>query len=687
MSIFSNFMKSPVIGGMAQQFNANADFRRKQDAEKESADYQFGKNIELADYKFKQSQKQKKEERTFETTKYKAQIASKENIAKGQLQADQAKILNFIDMDLTKYGSGKFFAKVPNTSQIKDEANKASTRLDTFYKTFQVGENSYSDVLNNIFNNKTIPSSQKDGIASLFMRNYKQTLAEESYPGDKGAKKIYTLNADETRRVQDIPYLMEKIARHFDKDVSRIQKALKEREPLSIIGSQVVLNQDNTGKTTIELPSFNNVDDQGAKIYTADDEVQIAMHIENKVGPENLSKDMKLRKNQVVQVAQAYNDKALAFNDMNVNGGVVLNGSDLSKAITGVISATKGIQPGQSIDSDPAISVNITKALKNSNIISNPAAVAFVLEQGLPRHIRNPRYRISTSQINENDHMKQLVLGKEFKILDLNSEFGSLQQMKTDADSLVKVLKTANEERNQTYTCMAADLYKFSAGAKDQFRQILTMLPPSMQKQFSSFIEQNQNKTFADPELAKIAIADYYATVLSFRLATIVQTPLGGAATSVRISDKDRDALAVAIQQNIKLSIQNNNTIPLEMILRETEQRIEIVRNLMSGDRRKVVAAKLMRNGVFATQGLYTPVQQLMSELTPNNKNSSVFYNRGLSDYNKPLVGGDIDDQISTTTSNIYGGQPPIVAPGIGPVPLSNNDPVNSKTGGTRVYN
>ena len=123
------------------------------------------------------------------------------------------------------------------------------------------------------------------------------------------------------------------------------------------------------------------------------------------------------------------------------------------------------------------------------------------------------------------------------------------------------------------------------------------------------------------------------------------------------------------------------------MILRETEQRIEIVRNLMSGDRRKVVAAKLMRNGVFATQGLYTPVQQLMSELTPNNKNSSVFYNRGLSDYNKPLVGGDIDDQISTTTSNIYGGQPPIVAPGIGPVPLSNNDPVNSKTGGTRVYN
>ena len=64
-------------------------------------------------------------------------------------------------MDLTKYGSGKFFAKVPNTSQIKDEANKASTRLDTFYKTFQVGENSYSDVLNNIFNNKTIPSSQK----------------------------------------------------------------------------------------------------------------------------------------------------------------------------------------------------------------------------------------------------------------------------------------------------------------------------------------------------------------------------------------------------------------------------------------------------------------------------------------------------------------------------------------------
>ena len=85
MSIFSNFMKSPVIGGMAQQFNANADFRRKEDAEQEAADYQFGKNIELADYKFKQAQKQAKEERTFETTKYKEQIASKEKIPSGQL--------------------------------------------------------------------------------------------------------------------------------------------------------------------------------------------------------------------------------------------------------------------------------------------------------------------------------------------------------------------------------------------------------------------------------------------------------------------------------------------------------------------------------------------------------------------------------------------------------------------------
>ncbi len=671
MSIFSNFMKSPVIGGMAQQFNANADFRRKQDAEQEAADYQFGKNIELADYKFKQAQKQAKEERTFETTKYKEQIASKEKIASGQLKAEQAKILNFIDMDLTKYGSGKFFAKVPNTSQIKDEANKASTRLDTFYKTFQVGENSYSDVLNNIFNNKSIPPSQKDGIASLFMRNYKQTLSEKSYPGEAGKEKEFTLNADETRRVQDIPYLMERIARYFDKDVSRIQNALKEREPLSIIGNQVEPKVDNTGKITMELPSFSNVDDRGAKIYTADDEVQIAMHIENKVGPENLSKDMKFRKNQMIQIAKAYHDKALAFNDMNVNGGVIINGADLSRAITGVISATKGIQPGQSIDSDPAISVNVTKVLKDTNIISNPAAVAFVIEQAIPRHIRNPRYRISTSQINENDQMKQLVLGKEFKILDLNSEFGSLQQMKTDAGNLIGVLRAANENGSQTYTGIAANLYKNLAGAKDQFRQILTMLPESMQKQFSSFIEKNQNKTFSNPEVAKIAIANYYATVLSFRLATIVQTPPGGAATSVRISDKDRDALAEAIQQNIMLSIQNNNTVPLELILRETEQRIVIVQNLMSGNRRKVAAGKLMRNGVYASQGLYTPVQQLIQELTPSNGNSGRFTNPKFSD---TFVGGDIDAQINSTNNNANVNK------------NESNISPNEKVGGTRVY-
>tara|TARA_R100000951_G_C2652724_1_gene184924 strand:- start:4005 stop:6044 length:2040 start_codon:yes stop_codon:yes gene_type:complete len=679
MSIFSNFMKSPVIGGIAQQFNANADFRRKQDAEKESADYQFGKNIELADYKFKQAQKQAKEERTFLRGQEDRKIASREKIAAGEITADQAKIVNFVDVDLTKYGLGKHFKKMPNVKNLTAK-NKAAVKLQTFYEAFTTDKNSYSEVLNSIFNNESIPTSQKDGIASIFMRNYKQTLSEKSYPGEAGKEKEFTLNADETRRVQDIPYLMERIARHFDKDVSRIQNSLKEREPLVIIGNQVEPKVDNTGKITMELPSFSNVDDQGAKIYTADDEVQIAMHIENKVGPENLSKDMKFRKNQVIQIAKAYNDKALAFNDMNVNGGVVLNGSDLSRAITGVISATKGIQPGQSIDSDPAISVNVTKVLKDTNVISNPAAVAFVIEQAIPRHIRNPRYRISTSQINENDHMKQLVLGKEFKILDLNSEFGSLQQMKTDAGNLVGVLRAANEKGDQTYTGSAAAIYKNLAGAKDQFRQILSMLPktqpdgsPSfMRQQLESFINDNQNKTFSNPEVAKIAIANYYATVLSFRLATIVQTPPGGAATSVRISDKDRDALAEAIQQNIMLSIQNNNTVPLELILRETEQRIEIVRNLMSGDRRKVVAAKLMRNGVYATQGLYTPVQQLIQELSPSNGNSGRFINPKFSD---SLVGGDIDVQINSTNNNANVNK------------NESNISPNKKVGGTRTYN
>ena len=702
MSILSNILKSPVIGGMAQQYNANADFRRQQDAEKESADYQFGKNMELADYKFTQSQKQKEEERTFQRGLKESEIKSKEKIAAGTLLADQAKIFNFVDFDLTKHGvfgndkTGKFFAKMPNLKDMGSNQAKGSALLDTFYKTFEVGGKSYEDVFNNIFNNPSIPQAKKDALGSLFMRNYKQTLQEESYPGTSGSKREYILNAEETARVQNIPFFMERIARHFSKDVTRIQQAIKDREPLSLVGGEVELKVDEKGKSIITLPTFINKDDQGVQIYNKDDEIQIAMHIENRVGRENLPKNLKQRQNQVVQVAKAYHDKALDFNAMDVNGGVVLTGADLSNGVTAIISATKSLKPGQSIDSDPTIAVKITKALKGdsdsegakSNILANPAAVAFVIEQGLPRHIRTPRYRISTSQIDENDRMKQIVLGKQFKILDLNTEFGSLQQMKTDASGLIKTLKTANELGNQTYTGVAADLYKFSAGAKDQFRQILTMLPESMQKKFESFIKQNEGRTFADPEVAKIAIADYYATVLSFRLATIVQTPPGGAATSVRISDKDRDALAVAIQQNIRLSIQNNNTLPLEVILRETEQRIEIVRNLMSGDRRKVEAAKLMRNGLYAQQGLYSPIQELLNQLVPGTGDSGtkVLYNRSLADYNKPLTGGDIDANLNNNnaTSDMYGGQPPIVAPGISSVSPLNNNPVTSKT--TRTY-
>ena len=61
MSILSNLFKSPVIGGMAQQYNANADFRRQQDAEEAQADYKFKKNIELADYQFMKNQKKQNE--------------------------------------------------------------------------------------------------------------------------------------------------------------------------------------------------------------------------------------------------------------------------------------------------------------------------------------------------------------------------------------------------------------------------------------------------------------------------------------------------------------------------------------------------------------------------------------------------------------------------------------------------
>ena len=86
MSILSGILNSPVIGGMAQQFNANADFRRKQDAEEDAADYQFGKNIELADYKFGQAQKQATEERTFSAGESKKKRQSAENIAAGQIK-------------------------------------------------------------------------------------------------------------------------------------------------------------------------------------------------------------------------------------------------------------------------------------------------------------------------------------------------------------------------------------------------------------------------------------------------------------------------------------------------------------------------------------------------------------------------------------------------------------------------
>ena len=52
------------------------------------------------------------------------------------------------------------------------------------------------------------------------MRDYKQTLEEVSYPGDKGAIKYYYLNSEETKRVQDVDYIMTAIAKYFDKDVT-----------------------------------------------------------------------------------------------------------------------------------------------------------------------------------------------------------------------------------------------------------------------------------------------------------------------------------------------------------------------------------------------------------------------------------------------------------------------------------
>ena len=681
MSILSNLFKSPVIGGMAQQFNANADFRRQQDAEIVQADYKFEKNKELADYQFKLDEKSKKAERTFERTKLGKELKSKEKIAGAKITAEQAAIPNYLDLNLEPYGHGKFLVKMPKLSGLT-EKGKAGFKLDTFHRAFGVNEES-SEKLNKIFNDPNVPPSVKNSLVSKFMRDYKQTLQEVSYPGDAGAKKKFYLNSEETKRVEDVPYIMTAIAKYFDKDVSRIRQSLKDRQPLSLVGSQVNADIGLNGEINFELPSFDNIDTDGGKIYNKDDEVQIAAQIEYRLGTANLPKDKKKKGNQVVRVAKGYHDFAMSRNAVTPNDGVEINGNNISRAVTAVMNIAKNIRPGQTVDSDPMINVQIAKALKDSDLLQDPVAVAFVIEKGLPSHIRSPRYKISTSQISEAEHMKQLVLGKQFKILDLTSESGSLLQLEADATGLMKALKDINEGR-KTYTGVAADLYKMTLGGKDQLRQIMTMLPPELSKKFGLYIESNRDKTFRDAEAAKIAIADYYATVLSFRLATIVQTPPGGAATSVRISDKDRDALAVAIQQNIKLSIQNNATVPIEMIIRETRQRLAIVNNLMSGDRRKVATALVMRNGVYAQQGLYSPVDELLRELVPGTKDSSTFYDK---DYTGRLIGGgDIDRKDDNITPNIGNvsraeqidesrvqsgrvdtmPQAPIVAPGIG---------------------
>ena len=638
MSILSNLFKSPVIGGMAQQFNANADLRRQQDAEREQADYKFKKDIELADYRFDLDEKAKKAERTFETAQLEKQLASKEKIAGAELTAKQAAIPNYLDLDLTDFGHGKFVVKMPDVKGLTAKG-KAGFKLDTFHRAFGKNQDS-SEKLNEIFNDPRVPVAVKDSLVSKFMRDYKQTLEEVSYPGDKGAKKYYYLNSEETKRVQDVDYIMTAIAKYFDKDVARIIKSFKDREPLALVGSQVNANLKPNGDINFELPSFSNVDKDGSQIYNKDDEVQIATQIEYRIGTANLPKDQKAKGNQVVRVAKGYHDFAESRNAVTPNDGVEINGSDISRAVTAVMNVAKNIKPGQTVDSDPMINVQITKALKDSDLLQDPIAVAYVIEKGLPSHIRNPRYRISTSQISEAEHMKQLVLGKQFKMLDLTSEAGSLLQLENDATGLMKALQDINEGR-QTYTGLAADLYKMTLGGKDQIRQIMTMLPPALSKKFGTYIESQRGRTFRDAEAAKIAIADYYATVLSFRLATIVQTPPGGAATSVRISDKDRDALAVAIQQNIKLSIQNNATVPIEMIIRENRQRLAIVNNLMSGDRRKVATALLMRNGVYAQQGLYSNVNELLKELVPGNKDSGSFYDKGYTD--RLIRGGNID--------------------------------------------
>jgi len=79
-----------------------------------------------------------------------------------------------------------------------------------------------------------------------------------------------------------------------------------------------------------------------------------------------------------------------------------------------------------------------------------------------------------------------------------------------------------------------------------------------------------------------------------------------------------------------------------------------------------------MRNGVYASQGLYTPVQQLIQELTPSNGNSGRFTNPKFSD---TFVGGDIDAQINSTNNNANVNK------------NESNISPNEKVGGTRIYN
>lgn len=638
-----------VLGGMAQGYNQKVATDRKETYESSRDD----KKIEA--------------EKSLLNKRLESEATSAMNIAKEKARIKKEEAIAV--QKLKNIKSRQDFENKPSlfTFDISNIAGLKNTKLAQKY---EVGKDMGTAL-------KSLPIDQKntkilDAYIDKFPKNVLKELREEAAITGEGADpaikgKFNSLESNIIQAYQNVmgerdigftpeggskgkftlmpPLLMQKMANNhpylFDKYYGTILKAdlnaLKKTKGITV-DPATVNNKTKSVNTTIY-----DDDAKGNSYYDSSDPDDNEIQIRNS---QIQSLNAGNHKNMQLAEKKYYFDD-LAKSVGEKDGGFLIKTSlEIRSKLTDYKMALQKPTP-KTIDS-------LSSYFKNSpfrdKFIKNPQLALYAIKIALPNDIddslifQDQKFKgVFDGQLFENTSEGRLLLEenrKEARNADLKAagfpkpeQIGykreGLSRLKRVGETLRDLIKKG-VDNTPAFVGATGDALRIFTGAFSQFNDAIALSKDIFDPQaftrmtkLASTIQEKAKQIekikAADGKVKAALLIDYYAEVLTFTMASNIQSGTDGSVDTRTISDADVKRIGNALRMKVAAAIRGDSTV-LDDILIETNQKLFMLDNLSSPDRRNQSAAMIYNRAFAENVSMFDSRNLAQYDETPTNE-------------------------------------------------------------------